>query len=55
MQPAHIKKPRKYSALPALASKVPEDSFMHLVAFDGEPNQSLTCQAVPLSDLLISL
>jgi ferredoxin len=37
------------------AVKVLEGSFMHLLAFDGEPNQCLACQAVPLSDLLISL
>lgn len=35
--------------------KVLAGSFTHLVAFDGEPGQCLTCQAVPLSDLLISL
>ncbi|HEY5794461.1 MAG TPA: molybdopterin-dependent oxidoreductase [Bosea sp. (in: a-proteobacteria)] len=35
--------------------KVLEGSFTHLVTFDGEPGQCLTCQAVPLSDLLISL
>lgn len=34
--------------------RVIEGSFAHLVAFDGEPDQCLTCQAVPLSDLVIS-
>jgi anaerobic selenocysteine-containing dehydrogenase/ferredoxin-NADP reductase len=35
--------------------KVLEGSFTHLVDFDGDPHQCLTCQAVPLSDLVISL
>lgn len=33
--------------------RVVEGHFAHLVAFDGEPGQCLTCQAVPLSDLVI--
>lgn len=37
------------------AVKVLEGSFTHLVAFDGDPDQCLTCQAIPQSDLLISL
>ncbi|WID94549.1 2Fe-2S iron-sulfur cluster-binding protein [Bosea vestrisii] len=35
--------------------KVLDGRFAHLVDFDGEPHQCLTCQAVPLSDLVISL
>jgi anaerobic selenocysteine-containing dehydrogenase/ferredoxin-NADP reductase len=34
--------------------RVVEGRFAHLVAFDGEPDQCMTCQAVPLSDLVIS-
>lgn len=33
--------------------RVVEGDFAHLVAFDGEPGQCLTCQAVPLSDLVV--
>jgi anaerobic selenocysteine-containing dehydrogenase/ferredoxin-NADP reductase len=35
--------------------KVLDGRFAHLTDFDGEPHQCLTCQAVPLSDLVISL
>lgn len=34
--------------------RVIEGSFAHLVEFEGESDQCLTCQAVPLSDLVLS-
>ncbi|MGE7468111.1 molybdopterin-dependent oxidoreductase [Bosea sp. NPDC003192] len=34
--------------------RVVDGNFAHLAPFDGEPDQCLTCQAVPLSDLVIS-
>lgn len=33
--------------------RVVEGHFAHLIPFDGEPGQCLTCQAVPLSDLVL--
>lgn len=37
------------------AVRVVSGKFAHLVAFDGEPDQCLSCQAVPLSDLTIAV
>ncbi|CAN7674979.1 molybdopterin-dependent oxidoreductase [Bosea sp. LjRoot237] len=34
--------------------RIVEGRFAHLAPFDGEPDQCLTCQAIPLSDLVIA-